>query len=130
MRNEQRPRGRVNRQPFRRLTLLIGVGSAVSICSLLSATVAWSAPQTVDVARAAATDIYQYAGECVTVRDQRSNRYVVREAEGYALHSRAGAATPFRMQATDLGSYLLYGPDARTTSTRNSRAPAGASSES
>src|SRR5678815_5743170 len=112
VRNEFRPRVRVNPQANRRLTRRLGVVSAVFICSIVSAPVAsWSAPKDATVARSAATDIYQYAGECVTVRDRRSNRYVVRDADGYTLRSLASAATPFRMQATDLGSYLLYGPD-------------------
>ena len=40
-------------------------------------------------------------------------------ALGYALHPLASAATPFRMQATDLGSYLLYGPDGRMPAARD-----------
>jgi microsomal dipeptidase-like Zn-dependent dipeptidase len=64
-------------------------------------------------------DIYQYAGECVTLRDQWSNRVVGRDALGYLLVAEVGGATPFRMQATDLGRYLLYGPDARMPAARN-----------
>src|ERR1051326_2058993 len=71
-----------------------------------------SGPCAAAAAGGPATDIYQYAGECVRLRDVVSNRYVVRDASGYALQTRASAATPFRMQATALGSYLLYGPDA------------------
>jgi hypothetical protein len=62
---------------------------------------------------AAAIDIYQYAGECVVVRDGRTGRYVSREGFGYSTRPSIGNATPFRMQATGLGSYLLYGPDGR-----------------
>jgi hypothetical protein len=58
----------------------------------------------------------------VTVRDLWSNRYVVQDALGYALHFLPSAATPFRMQATDLGSYLLYGPD-RTMPAATSAGP-------
>jgi len=128
VRNEFRPRVRVNPQANRRLTRRLGVVSAVFICSIVSAPVAsWSAPKDATVARSAATDIYQYAGECVTVRDRRSNRYVVRDAGGYTLRSIASTATPFRMQATDLGSYLLYGPDAMMPAATNTGlvAPAG-----
>ena len=40
-------------------------------------------------------------------------RYVAKDALGYAAAGRPlAAATPFRMQATALGRYLLYGPDA------------------
>ena len=113
-----------NPQPNRRLTTRTGVVSAVFISALVSFLVVyWPAPVTL----AAATDIYQYAGECVTVRDHRSNRYVVRDAVGYVLHPLSSAATPFRMQATDLGSYLLYGPDATMPAATNTShvAPAG-----
>jgi microsomal dipeptidase-like Zn-dependent dipeptidase len=120
VRDEQRPRVRVNPQPNRRLTIRTGIVSAVFICSIVSSPVAsWSAPNSAAVARAAATDVYQYAGECVTVRDHSSKRYVVQDAVGYTLHSLASAATPFRMQATDLGSYLLYGPDGRMPAATN-----------
>src|SRR5580765_4102302 len=119
MRDEQQARLRVNPPPNRRPAIRTGVVSAVFICAIVSSPVAsWAAPQTATVADAAATDIYQYAGECVTVRDNWSNRYVARDALGYALHARASAATPFRMQATALGSYLLYGPDARMPAAR------------
>src|SRR5262249_33017208 len=127
VRDEQPPRVRVNAQPNRRLTTRTGVVSAVFICSIVTSLVAsQSAPNTATVAHAAATDIYEYAGECVTVRDQWSNRYVVRDAVGYALYSLPRAATPFRMQATDLGSYLLYGPDARMPAAMNTRHVASA----
>jgi hypothetical protein len=87
--------------------------SAAFICSIATSVAAsQSAPNTAAVAPGEATNVYQYAGECVTVRDLWSNRYVVRDVFGYALHFLPRAATPFRMQATDLGSYLLYGPDA------------------
>jgi hypothetical protein len=59
------------------------------------------------------TDIYQYAGECVTLRDNRSSRYLVRDDSGYSMKFLRRGATPFRMQATGLGSYLLYGPDGK-----------------
>ena len=49
MRDEQRPRVRVDPQPNRRLTIRIGVVSAVFICSIVSSPVAsWSAPNTDD----------------------------------------------------------------------------------
>jgi microsomal dipeptidase-like Zn-dependent dipeptidase len=117
MRDKQRPRVRVNLRPNRRLTIRIGIVSAVFISSIVSSPVASGAAQNTATI---ATDVYQYAGECVTVRDQWSRRYVVRDAFGYGLQPRASAATRFRMQATDLGSYLLFGPDAAmpaTTST-------------
>ncbi len=63
---------------------------------------------------AAAVDVYAYANGCYALRDTNTNRFVVRDALGYAATApTAAAATPFRMQATALGSYLLYGPDER-----------------
>ena len=59
----------------------------------------------------ASVDVYQYAGECVVVRDIRTGRYLGRDGFGYSTKPSLGHATPFRMQATGLGSYLLYGPD-------------------
>ena len=39
---------------------------------------------------------------------------MVKDTLGYAaIATYGGGATPFRMQATALGRYLLYGPDAR-----------------
>lgn len=64
-------------------------------------------------AQRATVDIYQYAGECVIVLDSRSGKYIGRDVFGYSMMSLAGGATPFRMQATGLGSYLLYGPDGK-----------------
>jgi microsomal dipeptidase-like Zn-dependent dipeptidase len=63
---------------------------------------------------ASAIDVHSYAGGCYALRDANTNRFVVRDALGYsASATSAGAATPFRMQATALGRYLLYGPDGR-----------------
>ena len=63
---------------------------------------------------AATADVYAYANGCYALRDTSTDRFVVRDASGYAATARtAGAATPFRLQATALGRYLLYGPDER-----------------
>ena len=73
--------------------------ASASVCALL-------APA------AAAVDIYAYANGCYALKDAGSNRFVVRDALGYSASAPTAAlATPFRMQATDLGSYMLYGPD-------------------
>jgi microsomal dipeptidase-like Zn-dependent dipeptidase len=61
---------------------------------------------------ASANDIYSFANGCYALRDVTTGRYVVRDALGYSAGAaNVGAATPFRMQATALGRYLLYGPD-------------------
>ena len=58
-----------------------------------------------------AADIYSYAGGCYALRDASTNRYLVADSLGYSASApTAAAATPFRMQATALGRYLLYGP--------------------
>jgi microsomal dipeptidase-like Zn-dependent dipeptidase len=90
-----------------------GVASILVLCSLITFLVASRPAANTATAASAPTDIYQYAGECVTVRDAWTNRYIVANGLGYALLFQRSAATPFRMQATGLGSYLLYGPDAR-----------------
>jgi microsomal dipeptidase-like Zn-dependent dipeptidase len=56
-----------------------------------------------------AVDVYQYANGCYALRDAATGRYAVRDTLGYATS--ATTSTPFRMQATALGRYLLYGPD-------------------
>ena len=119
VRDESRPRVRVSLPPTRCLTTCTAVALAGFLCVSAGSRVASAADQnTATVNLSAATDIYQYAGECVIVRDNWSNRYVVRDTLGYALNVKA-RATPFRMQATDLGSYLLYGPDATMPATAN-----------
>ena len=66
---------------------------------------------------ASAADVYSFANGCYGLRDTTTDRYVVRDALGYSASARnAGGATPFRMQATALGRYLLYGPDRRMPS--------------
>jgi hypothetical protein len=81
-----------------------------------SGAAALSAPPARDVT----VDIYQYASECVTVRDRLTGRYIGREDSGYSMKPSLGGATPFRMQATGLGSYLLYGPDGRMPEAKGS----------
>jgi hypothetical protein len=63
---------------------------------------------------ASAVDVYAYANGCYALRDVNTNRFVVRDALGYAVNGQSvAAATPFRLKATALGRYLLYGPDGR-----------------
>ena len=66
---------------------------------------------------AAAADVYSFANGCHALRDVSTNRFVVRDALGYSATAQsAAAATPFRLKATALGRYLLYGPDGRMPS--------------
>jgi microsomal dipeptidase-like Zn-dependent dipeptidase len=66
---------------------------------------------------AAAVDVYAYANGCYALHDANTDRYVVRDGARYAATATtATAATPFRLQATALGRYLLYGPDGQMLS--------------
>jgi microsomal dipeptidase-like Zn-dependent dipeptidase len=54
-------------------------------------------------------DIYSYAGTCRVLKDETTGGFVARDTLGYVANASQAAATPFRMQATALGSYLFYG---------------------
>ncbi len=70
----------------------------------------------VAVPAASAADRYALVHGCYALQAP-SGKYVARDALGYHANARTvGSATPFRMQATDLGRYLLYGPDGRMPS--------------
>ena len=63
---------------------------------------------------ASAVDIYSYANGCYSLRDANTGRFVTKDALGYPVNGQSvAAATPFRLKATALGRYLLYGSDAR-----------------
>ena len=63
---------------------------------------------------AAPEPVYSLVHGCYALKDAESGKYVARDAKGYGVGATtAAAATPFRMQATALGSYLLFGPDGR-----------------
>ena len=67
---------------------------------------------------ASAVDVYSFANGCYALRDTTTDRFVVRDESRYtATAAGLGAAVPFRMQATALGRYLLYGPHRRMPST-------------
>src|SRR5215212_4484454 len=67
---------------------------------------------------ASAVDIYSFANGCYGLKDLSAGRYVVKDSTGYATTAgTVAAATPFRLQATALGRYLLYGPDGRMPAT-------------
>src|SRR5215207_1186326 len=86
---------------MRRLALRSALATAACACAT-----AIAAPA------AGAVDIYSFANGCYVLKDVSAGRYVVKDSTGYATSATAvAAATPFRMQATALGRYLLYGPD-------------------
>ncbi|MGN6695438.1 MAG: Coagulation factor 5/8 type domain-containing protein [Aquihabitans sp.] len=55
-------------------------------------------------------DIYAFAGGCYALKDETTGKTVVRDALGYtATGSKVANGTPFTLQATALGRYLLFG---------------------
>jgi len=80
------------------------IAGALASCALAAAV----------LAPTASADVYSYANGCYALRDTSTNRFVVKDSLGYAASATTVAgATPFRLKATALGSYLLYGPDGR-----------------
>jgi len=81
-----------------------GIAAAVSVVvALLSAMPA-------SAAGAGAGDRYSLAGGCYGLRSAATGKLVAKTPSGYAATAPGLAgAELFRMQATDLGSYLLYG---------------------
>jgi microsomal dipeptidase-like Zn-dependent dipeptidase len=79
------------------------------IAAVIGAVVAVGA----SAAPAQAVDVYAFANGCYSLRDATTNRVVVKDALGYVTKPAGTAATPFRMKATALGRYMLYGPDKR-----------------
>ena len=62
---------------------------------------------------------YSLVGGCYALHSESGDAFVAKAGGGYAATASAvGAAEPFRMQATDLGRYLLYGTR-RATSSRS-----------
>ena len=58
------------------------------------------------------TDRYSLAGGCYGLRSESLGTFVVKEGDGYRASAPGVAgAEPLRMQATDLGRYLLYGAE-------------------
>lgn len=56
-------------------------------------------------------DRYAMAGGCYVLQSATTGKWVVPESGEYAAKgSSLAGAMPFRFQATDLGTYLLYGP--------------------
>lgn len=100
------PPGTPQSRPWAPLRRLTAVAAA-----LVAAGSAGAAPAQ---AEAEAAPVYRLAGGCFALQDSESGAYVARDGRGYGLGAAAlGAATPFRLQATALGRYLLYGPDRR-----------------
>jgi microsomal dipeptidase-like Zn-dependent dipeptidase len=76
---------------------------AALVCALLGSAAA--------VANAAAPErslVYGLAGRCVALRSLASGRFVVAHGRGYGARSSRARATPLHMEATGLGTFLLY----------------------
>jgi hypothetical protein len=57
-------------------------------------------------------DRYAMAGGCYALQSSASGKWVARDGGGYGANgSSISGALPFHFQATDLGTYLLFGPD-------------------
>ncbi len=69
-----------------------------------------AAPSPASAAPPAGDPVYDLVGDCVALRSVSANQLVADAGTGYRASAAdvAGAAA-FRMQATDLGRYLLYG---------------------
>jgi microsomal dipeptidase-like Zn-dependent dipeptidase len=86
----------------------MGIRRAIGGLVVALATVAIGTP-----AASAAGDQYALVHGCYAVRAP-GGTYVAADGGAYrATASTLAAATPFRLQATALGRYLLYGPDGR-----------------
>ena len=96
------------------MTTRVGWRSTAALAGALALTV-------VLAPAAGAADRYSLVHGCYALRTA-DGRYVAKDALGYAAgRDRSRAATPFRMQATALGRYLLYGPDAHDARGRAAR---------
>ena len=92
------------------------------------------APPARSLAAAAGEDRrYALANGCYALRPQSADGFVAKAAGGYSASAASvGAAEGFRMQATDLGSYLFYGRgrDFMAAGALDVVAPAGGASPS
>jgi microsomal dipeptidase-like Zn-dependent dipeptidase len=71
---------------------------------------------------------YELVHGCFALRSEQNGSWVVKGGAGYTASAPSpAAAEPFRMQATDLGRYLFYGPaqDVMARNLLNGVAPAG-----
>jgi hypothetical protein len=93
--------------PIRRAgAILLTLGLAVALTPSGELPRAQAAPARATVP----DDRYSMAGGCYAVRSLGSGRYVARTTGGFAATaSSRRSAEPFHFQATDLGSFLLYG---------------------
>ena len=106
--------------------------AAAGAAALLMALVgAWAMSGTAQAAGPPELSRYDLAGGCFALRSEQTGNYVAKAAGAYHANAALGAADPFRMQATDLGKYLFYGPapDFMARNALNAVAPAATPSD-
>ncbi len=95
---------------MKRTALTCALASAAAAAVLLALGWVSAARAEAQAHDPSADDRYSLAGGCFALRSEQTGDFVVRAGGGYAATAAtAGAAEPFRMQATDLGRYLFYG---------------------
>ncbi len=84
---------------------------ATACAVLIAAGIATTAtPASASASTASAEDRYSLVHGCFGLRSLSRDQFVTKSGNGYtATASSLAGAEPFRMQATDLGKYLLYG---------------------
>jgi microsomal dipeptidase-like Zn-dependent dipeptidase len=89
-----------------RIIVLLALTALALACASVGASAAPAPAQSAD-------DRYALANGCFVLRSQSLGRFVAKAAGGGYGASAAdvGGGEPLRMQATDLGKYLLYGKD-------------------
>ena len=70
-------------------------------------------PEQVDQVDGETLTCTPFAGGCFSLVDASSGGPVGVDGDGWSVGEEGAGATPLRLQATGLGSYLLYGPDAQ-----------------
>lgn len=89
--------------PVRVITALAGAVLTVATLTAVAAS-----PEPADAAQAKQTR-YSLVGNCYGLRAIGQGRFLARDGDGFASTAGRDGAEAFRMQATDLGRYLLYG---------------------
>ena len=83
--------------------------AALALIATIACLLTGAAPGAPESAAAAAKQSrYSLAGNCYGLRPVGEGKFVARAGEGFAATAGRDGAEPFRMQATDLGRYLLY----------------------
>ena len=84
--------------------------AAVAVVAILGLCALWPAAQRAGAAPEQLTR-YSIVHGCFALKPAGGGPFIAQTGAGYTASApRVGAAEPFRMQATELGTYLLYGP--------------------